>query len=124
MDDVIAIEVRLANGDPRYFLTWGRIQDSVDTGPVCELVLHASSSVSLGADPISARICSTLREAAQSPNAPYFYECFLTFCHKPIPYGEGYQAWRTATDLAMRAGKDICYCGTPGSAWAPASAWV
>jgi len=113
MHDVIAVEVRLANGDPRYFLTWGRIQDAVDAGAVCALVLHASSSFSLGADPVSARICNTLREAAQSPNAPYFYECLLTFSHQPIPYGEGYAAWRTATDLAMRAGKEISYCGRP-----------
>jgi hypothetical protein len=113
MDDVVAIEVSLADGDVRYFLTWGRVQDTVDPGPVCDLVLRASAAFSLGGKPVTARMCTTLREAAQSPNAPYFYECFLTFCHQPIPYGEGYEAWRTATDLAMRAGKEISYCGRP-----------
>ncbi len=113
MDDLVAVEVCLADGDVRYFLTWGRIQDSVDPDPLCDVVLHASSSFSLGAAPVSARVCTTLREAAQSPNAPYFYECFLSFCHKPVPGDDDYEAWRTATDLAMRAGREISYCGRP-----------
>jgi hypothetical protein len=113
VDDVVAVEVRLADGDLRYFLTWGRVQDPVDPRPLCDLVLQASSAVSLGGEPVTARVCATMREAAQSPNAPYFYECFLSFCHRPIPHGDGYQAWLTATDLAMRAGKEIAYCGRP-----------
>lgn len=113
MEDLVAVEVRLADGDVRYFLTWGRIQHRVDPAPLCDVVLQASSSFSLGADPVSAQACATLREAAQSPNAPYFYECFLSFCHKPIPRGDSYEAWRAATDLAMRAGKEISYCGRP-----------
>src|SRR4029077_6228685 len=107
VDDVIAVEVRLADGAVRYFLTWGRIQHAVDPGPVCDLVLQASASFSIGAKPVTARMCTTLREAAQSPDAPYFYECFLAFCRPPIPPDEDYEAWRAATDLAMRAGKEI-----------------
>jgi hypothetical protein len=87
MDDVVAVEVRLADGDLRYFLTWGRIQHAVDRQPLCDLVLQASRSFSLGGLPISARICTTLREATESANAPYFYECYLSFCHKPVPAG-------------------------------------
>ena len=35
MDDVIAVEVRLADGAPRFFVTWGRIQSAADTEAVC-----------------------------------------------------------------------------------------
>lgn len=39
MDDVVAVEVTLADGGLRYFVTWGRIQQTVDPEPVCKLVL-------------------------------------------------------------------------------------
>jgi hypothetical protein len=113
MDDVVAVEVRLADGDLRYFLTWGRIQHAVDPQPLCDLVLQASRSFSLGGLPISVRVCTTLREAAESANAPYFYECYLSFCHKPVPHGDTYEAWRNATNKAMQAGQEIAYCGRP-----------
>jgi len=67
VDDVVAVEVRLADGGLRYFLTWGRIQDVVDPEPVCELVLRFSRGCALGGVPVSARVCDTLREAADSP---------------------------------------------------------
>jgi len=114
MDDVIAVEVRLADGRQRYFLTWGRIQDHVDPGPVCELVLRFSRSCSLGGVAVSARLCATLREAADSPDAPYFYECFLAFTSRPAPSGEeDYQAWKAAITEKMERGQEICYCGRP-----------
>ena len=36
MDDVVAVELGLGDGEPRYFLTWGRIQNAVDPAPVCD----------------------------------------------------------------------------------------
>src|SRR5262249_52096581 len=39
VDDVIAVRVTLADGGERYFLTWGRIQDVIDSAPVSALVL-------------------------------------------------------------------------------------
>lgn len=113
VDDLVAVEVRLADGGSRYFLTWGRIQAVVDPEPVCELVLRFSQGCDLGGTAVSARVCYTLREAADSPDAPYFYECYLSYCRRPIPLGNGYKAWRTATDEAMRRGADIAYCGKP-----------
>jgi hypothetical protein len=113
MDDVVAVEMRLASGQSRYFLTWGRIQHAVNPQPLSDLVLRASRSFSLGGTPVSARVCNTLREAAESPDAPYFYECYLDFCHKPIPFGHAYIAWRAATDKAMQTGHEIAYCGRP-----------
>ena len=113
MEDVIAIEVRLADGGARYFLTWGRIQHSVDTEPVCALVMRAAPSFSLQGKPISARVCDSLREAAESNSAPYFYEGLLRFCQRPIPFGDSYEQWRAQTAQAMADGKALYYCGTP-----------
>ena len=114
VDDVIAVAVRLADGRQRYFLTWGRIQDTVDPGPVCDLVFRFSRSCSLGAAPVSARLCGTLREAADSPDAPYFYESFLAFASRPAPSGEDYAAWKAGVAERMKAGREISYCGQPG----------
>ena len=111
MDDVIAVEVRLADGGRRYFLTWGRIQDAVDPGPVRDLVLRFARSCSLGGVPVSARVCATLREAAGSP---YFYECFLSFARRPVPAEEEYPAWKAEIAVKMAAGQEISYCGQPG----------
>ncbi|MER7275864.1 hypothetical protein ABT369_15535 [Dactylosporangium sp. NPDC000244] len=58
---------------------------------------------SLGGDLISARLGASLREAAESPDAPYLYECFLSFCRKSVPGADGYESWR--------AGEQISYCG-------------
>lgn len=113
MDDVVAVEVTLADGGLRYFVTWGRIQQTVDPEPVCKLVLQFSRSCHLGGVPVSARVCNTLREAAESPDAPYFYECFLTYCRAPRPSGAEYEAWRATIDKAMRSGAEISYCGRP-----------
>lgn len=113
MEDLIAVEVRLADGQSRYFLTWGRIQQAADPGPVAALVLAHAGRVSLGGEPVSARVCHTLREAADSTEAPYFYECLLGFSRTPIPFGDGFPAWRMAMDEAMRSGSEIAYCGRP-----------
>lgn len=71
MEDVVAVEVVLEDGSSRYFMTWGRIQDVVDTKPLEQLILKHSSRVSLRGVAKSARVCSTLSEAQ---SAPYFFE--------------------------------------------------
>ncbi len=113
MDDVVAVEVQLADGAFRYFLTWGRIQDSVDPTPVCDIVLEAAQRVALGGEAVQARLCDTLKEAAESDAAPYFYECFLKFAREKVPFGESYDTWKQDKARAMRAGHDIAYCGSP-----------
>lgn len=110
---MIAVAVRLADGGQRYFLAWGRIQDAVDPEPVCALVLRYSRSCSLGGAPVSARLCATLREAADSPDAPYFYEAFLQFASRSAPSEADYPAWKAGVAERMEAGRDIWYCGQP-----------
>ncbi len=111
MDDVVAVEVTLANGGRRYFLTWGRIQDPVDPAPVCNLVLRFAWSCSLGGTPASARLCAALREAADSPHAPYFYECFAAMASRRVPLGDDYLTWQAERAAEMQAGREIWYCG-------------
>jgi hypothetical protein len=113
VDDVIAVAVRLADGRQRYFLTWGRIQDRIDPGPVCDLVFRFSRSCSLGGAPVGARLCATLREAADSPDAPYFYESLLAFASQSPPSGADYPAWKATVAERMEAGQEISYCGQP-----------
>jgi hypothetical protein len=113
MDDVVAVEVELAAGELRYFITWGRIQDEVDPEPLAALVLEQSRQVGLGNPAQRARVCQSLREAADSRSAPYFYECLLAFVRQPIPFGPDYQKWRADRAAAMAMGKEIAYCGEP-----------
>jgi hypothetical protein len=113
MDDIIAVEVRLADGTPRFFVTWGRIQDAVDTEPVCAIVMLHARSFSLGGDPVSARACFSLREAADSDFAPYFYECLMNFSRSRLPSGAEHEPWRQQRAEAMDSGKEISYCGRP-----------
>ncbi|QIM20413.1 hypothetical protein G7075_03395 [Phycicoccus sp. HDW14] len=60
---------------------------------------------------VSARVCPSLREAAESPDAPYFYEGLLMFAHRSSDFGT--DRWRAERDVAMRAGREISYCGRP-----------
>ena len=111
MEDVIAVQVRLADGGRRYFLTWGRIQDAVDPEPVCDVVMRFARLCSLGSEPVTARLCSTLREAAESHDAPHFYEALLSYPRSAIPLGNDYDAWRQQRAEAMDGGREIYYCG-------------
>ena len=113
MEDVIAVEVRLADGSARYYVTWGRIQDPVDTGPVTDLVMAHASPGSLGGEPVSANVCHTLRAAAESAQAPYFFEALAEFSRQTIPRGVEYEPWRRERAEAMANGREIYYCGRP-----------
>ena len=93
--------------------TWGRIQDAVDAAPLCELVLALAPRFALGDAPVRTRLCETLRQAADSDAAPYFYECLLAFARETIPFGEGYEVWRREKATAMSEGREIAYCGSP-----------
>jgi hypothetical protein len=113
VEDVVAVCVELDDGDRCYFVTWGRIQDAVDPLPLQELILRHAGSFSLGGEPVTARVCETMREAAMSESAPYFFESFLSFASTAIPFGDGYERWRAERAAAMSAGREIRYCGQP-----------
>ena len=108
VEDIVAVEVRLADGHRRYFLTWGRIQDPVNPRPLAETVLRNSSTFALGGEPVSARVLQDLRPAAA---APYFLECFFQMCQRPIPFGSGYEGWREQIAAEQEQGKALWYLG-------------
>lgn len=108
MDDVIALRVVLDDGSSRYFLTWGRLSDAIDTGTVEEIVRAALSRFSLGGRAASVTVCESLREAA---TAQYFYENFFRMSQERIPYGPGYQQWAESKLRDLRAGREIYYLG-------------
>lgn len=108
MEDIIAVEVTTDTGTACYFLTWGRIQDTVNPDPVAAVVLSVADRFATPGAPASARVCLTLQEAA---SAPWFYEYFFGFCQRPIPYGKKYGQWRKRMDKRMRAGKEIAFAG-------------
>jgi hypothetical protein len=107
----VAIAVELDDGSERFFLTWGRIQDSVDPKMIEELVLKASERFNLSWKPRASRLCFTLQEAS---NAPYFYECFFTMCQTLIPLGQQtYEPWRQKMNDEMQKGRQLWYLGQP-----------
>ncbi len=63
---------------------------------------------SLGGEPVSARVCSTLSEARDQP---YFYETLLHFAWQGPQFGEHYEAWRQDRETAMREGRELYYLG-------------
>lgn len=113
VDDVVAVEVELQDGEKRYFLTWGRVLDAVDGAPIAQLVLRHAAAFSIDGEPARARLCQSLREAADSDSAPYYYECLLRFSREPIPFGDGFEDWRHERAGAMERGDELAYCGSP-----------
>ena len=108
MEDWVAVEVRVDSGQSRFFVTWGRIQDAVDPQPLEELLLRVAAHFAIGGQPVSARVCANLGEAA---GQPYFYEALLGMAQQPIPYGEGYDAWLRERATAMQEGREIHFLG-------------
>lgn len=111
MEDIVAVEVTTSDGHRAYFMTWGRIQDIVDPGPIERLMLKVAHKFAIGGAAESARICKSLQEAK---DAPYFYEAVVAFAHKPIPFGPDYANWRRRMQRRMRAGKEIYFLGPWG----------
>jgi hypothetical protein len=110
MEDVVAVEVELDNGQRRYFVTWGRIQSSTDPEPLEKLILSQCRRFRLGGEPLRARVCWSLQEAAK---APFFFEALFGMAQTQIPFGDGYEAWQKERLSAMRDGKEIRYLGNP-----------
>lgn len=110
LEDIVAVAIELEEGGRRFFLTWGRIQDPVDPGPLEKLIFEHCRSFDLGGTPIRACICGTLREAAQ---APFFYEYFFMIGQQTIPFGKNYKKWKKQMNKKMQGGKELYYLGNP-----------
>ncbi len=112
MDHVIAVAAELADGSCQYFVTWGRIQDVVGPEPVCK-VLEPFARRCVRGELVRLRVCETLREAAESSEAPYFFEALTRYSVTAIPFGDGYEEWRSKMAAEMKAGREIYFCGLP-----------
>ena len=110
MEDIVAVAIELKEGTRRFFLTWGRIQDPVEPGPLEQLVFKHCLSYDLGRTPVRACLCATLQEAV---HAPYFYEYFFLIGQQTIPFGRQYQKWKQHRNKKMQAGKELYYLGNP-----------
>jgi hypothetical protein len=108
MDNLVAVELTTAEGQRCWFVTWGRIQTTVDSAPLEALILEVADHCSLPGTPVSARVCDSLQEAR---DAPLFFEALFSFAQNPIPFGSGYRKWRRRTDKLMRQGKEIYAVG-------------
>ena|SRR5579863_6665868 len=116
MEDIVAVAVELKNGQKRYFLTWGRIQDPIAYEPLEAIVQEHAAKFDLGGIPRRARVCHTLQEASQQP---YFFEGLFKMSQKRIPNGKSYAAWKKSIDKLMRRGRELYYLGNPqrSAAW-------
>jgi hypothetical protein len=110
VEDLVAVAVRLESGEVRHFITYGRIQDSVDPGPLAQLVLEQTHRFSLGGKAVAAEVCDTLQHAKDEP---YFYEALFAFSQDRIPYGPRYENWRRRIDAEMRDGRHLHFLGRP-----------
>jgi hypothetical protein len=110
MDDIVAVAVELADGRCRYFLTWGRIFDNVDGSELAAVVLQNAGKYELDGDPLRARICDSLQEAARER---YFYESLFEMARKPIPLRGEFEAWRKAAAEELTAGRSLWFLGVP-----------
>ncbi len=108
MEHLVAVAVHLDTGTVRYFITWGRIQDTVDPVPLEQLILAHRQRFGLDGRAVAARVCPTLQEAALQP---LFHEALFSFSQQRIPFGWRYHAWRGRIDRRMRAGKEIYALG-------------
>lgn len=94
-----------------YFLTWGRVQDAVETERVEALVARYAKRVTPAKDTVvDVEVCKSLIEAR---DAPYFFEAFFELCQAKIPSGWLYPLWRRRLASRMERGQGIWFLGLP-----------
>lgn len=108
VEDIVAVRIRLASGQERYILTWGRVHDAIDPLPLLTAVSHALKRFDLGGKPTIVELCPTLDDAS---DAPYFYETFFKMTQTSIPRGRAYAAWARRTVAGIDAGDELYYLG-------------
>src|SRR5437899_1029254 len=111
MEDIVAVAITTDAGAVCYVLTWGRIQDTVRPTALEAVVLANARRFATPGEPVSARLCQTLQEAA---SAPWFYENSFDFCQRPIPFGPKYKKWRKRIKRLMETGREIAFIGPRG----------
>ena len=113
MDDVVAVRLVMDDGSKRYFVTLGRIFDAVEPQRLLRAVAEHAKAYDLQGTVVEVSLCEMLREAADSSEAPYFYEAMLAISRVPIPFGKNHAKWQRRTRKAIRRGQHMHYCGGP-----------
>jgi hypothetical protein len=108
VDDIVAIRVKLASGGERFFLTYGRIFDTVEATGTLDAVAENLSKFDLGGRPVRVELCHSLQEAKDQP---YFFEAVFSLAQTPIPLGAKYKAWRRKIAKEMESGQHLHYLG-------------
>jgi hypothetical protein len=109
---VVAVRVTSRSHGDIYLLTWGRIQDPVDSGPLERIVAaYASRSTDLRGSVERIEVCRSLQEAS---NAPYFFECLFEMAQTRKPRrGWRLLLWRRRISRRMAHGNEIWLLGLP-----------
>lgn len=105
----MAVRVELADGDSRFFLTWGRIQDPVDPAPLERIVLGHCRTHDLGGEAVSAQVCWSLQDAR---NSTYFCEALIHLAAESPGPGTR-SAWRARVAAEMDEGRHLYFLGRP-----------
>jgi hypothetical protein len=109
MEDLIAFRVVNGEGESYFFMTWGRVVDSVDPAPLFRAVRPHLTKFH-GIDRVrSMHMCRSLQEASRTR---YFFEALFTFASEGIPFGvKTYPRWRAKVRRRIAQGKEIDWRG-------------
>lgn len=108
MEDIVGIKVVDKKKGAVAFLTWGRVFDRVDPGPLEKAVGMALSGFGFK-NVKSVKVCHSLQDVA---DYTYFHEGLVAMSWKPIPFGKKtYKSWIIRMRRAIPQGKEIYYLG-------------
>jgi hypothetical protein len=110
LEDIVALRADFANGETRYFITWGRIFHPVDPTELMKAAWPHLSKFQLPASVVSLSVCDSLQEAA---GERYFYEALFQFSQRAIPFGSAYRSWAARTRRQLLSREQISYLGNP-----------
>lgn len=107
MNDIIALKAKSKANKLYYFLTWGRIFDSIDESEIIKALQSNLSKFGIK-NASSIKVCASLKDAL---NAKYFYENYFLMCQKGIPFGSRYSNWKKEMARKIKNGKEIYFLG-------------
>lgn len=111
VEDIVAVEITLEDGQRRFVLTFGRLHHTVDPLPLEQLILAKSTKFGLGESAVSARVCTTLQEARDEP---YFFEGFSELTTlRAAAVASGDDDFWLRVRVEMDDGRHLYYLGEP-----------
>ena len=99
MQDVIGMRAYTKTGRTFGFMTWGRLWGATDESPYQDALMRHIGKFEIP-DVARIEICESLHEVS---SCKYFYEAYLHFTWHSIPFGDGYERWRTSVRFELDA---------------------